>query len=122
MEVKIGSKTYQCEKYGITELADLQDYLQEINEDKIIKKARKVYGDNLPDQVYEDLKKEISVTELTAAIQTNIRAMAYLIFLTIRKSNPNIEFEKVMEGLGDIDTATDIFLKLSPDAADEKKM
>lgn len=122
MKVKIGTMTYECDRFGIIELADLQDWLQERQEEKIIRKAKKVFGGNLPMEVYVDLKKEIGLNEIVECIESDLRAMGYLIWLTIKKNNPGVTMENVCSGIGDIEDAIRIFTELSPtDTEPEKK-
>lgn len=122
MEVRIGTKTYECDRFGIIELADLQDWLQERQEEKIVRKAKMVFGDKLPMEVYTDLKKEIGLNELVECIESDLRAMGYLIWLTVKKNNLSVTLKDVCNEIGDIEDAVRIFTELSPrDVEPEKK-
>ena len=121
MEVKIGSKNYECSKYGTSELADLQDWLKERQEDKIIARAHKVYGDNLPDRIYDDLSKEITLDDLGDAITTDLKSINYLIFLTVKKTNVGITIADVNNGIGGVDEAVKMLASLSPSGKTKKK-
>ena len=118
-QVKIGGKTYECEKYGLPELADLQDWLKERQEDKIIARAKKVWGDNLPDRVYDDLNKNITLDDLADAITSDLKSIGYLIYLSVKKTNPNVTYDDISAGLAGIDSAIKILSDLSP--SDNKK-
>ena len=65
-QVTIGGKNYECEKFGVVELADTLEWMQERHEDKIVKRARKIYSDEFPLRVYEDLQKKVTETDLQA--------------------------------------------------------
>lgn len=122
MKVRIGTKTYECDRFGIIELADLQDWMQERNEVKIIRKAKLVFGDKLPTEVYQDLKKEIGLNEIVEGIESDLRAMGYLIWLTIKKGNPGVALDEVCGNIGDVGDAIRIFNEIAPvDSEPEKK-
>ena len=122
MKVLIGSKNYECAKYGLLELAELQDWLKDRQEAKIIKRAKMVYGDKLPDRIYDDLNKEITIDDLGDAITSDLQSVGYLIFLTVKRSNPNIEYDEVANGLGGMEQALKILGDLSPvDKTGKKK-
>ena len=121
MEVQIGSKKYECGKYGTSELADLQDWLKERQEDKIIARARKVYGENLPDKIYADLSKEITLDELGDAITSDLRSINRLIFLTVKKTNASITELEVNDGICGVEDAITILAALSPSGTSKKK-
>ena len=117
MEIRIGTKKYECEQFGIIDLADTLDWMQDRHQKKIIEKARLVYGDKLPDKVFEDLKEEVSIDSITS----DIRAMAYLIWLAVKKKTTAVTFEQIQGDLGGIDETTSIFTSLSPDDTEPGK-
>ncbi len=117
MEIRIGTKNYECEQFGIMNLADTLDWMQGRHEQKIIAKAHLVYGDDLPDRVYDDLKKEVSID----AIKTDIRAMVYLIWLAVKNKTPGVSFEQIQADIGGVTETTSIFDSLSPDDTEPKK-
>lgn len=116
MKVKIGTKSYECGKYGTSELADLQDWLKERQEDRVIKRARKIYGDDLPDRIYDEISKEITFDDLEDAITSDLRSIEYLIYLTVHKSHPDVTEKEISEGLSGIENAIQIVADLSPAA------
>jgi hypothetical protein len=121
MEVKIGSKTYECDRFGLIELADLQDWMQERKEDRILARARKAYPDELPIRIYDDMSKEITLDELEDAIASDIRSIGYLIFLTVKKGHADVTFDEICKNIGDIEAAVKILGDISPKAAPKKK-
>lgn len=120
MEVTIGSKKYECGRFGLTELADLQDWMQGRREDKIIARARKVYGDELPDKIFDEISKEITLDDLDGAIASDVRSISYLIFLTIKKVNDSVTFKEVSDGIPDLESAMKILDGISPKATKKK--
>ena len=121
MKVTIGSKTYECEKFGLTEFADLQDWMQERREDRIAKRAQKLYGDDPPNIVFTELNKEITIDIIEEALESDIRAIGYLIFLTVHKTNPSVTFDEIMNELGDMDGAIKAMACFTPKAVPKKK-
>lgn len=121
MKVRIGSKTYECEKFGPSEFADLIEWLQERREDRIIKRAHKVYGDELPDKIFDEINKELGIDDMEDAIAADINAMCYLIYLAIRKTHPDITEENIKENVSTFDEASDVIGQLSPKTVAKKK-
>jgi hypothetical protein len=120
MEVKIGEKVYNCDRFGLTELADLQDWMQERKEDRIIARAKKIYPDGLPDKIFDEINQEITIDVLEESLVSDIRAIGYLIFLTIKKTHQSVTFEEISQGIGDMSGALKALDSISP-AAPAKK-
>ena len=114
MEVRTAGKVYQCGKYGLNELADLQDWMQDRREEKIIKRARKIYGDNLPDKIYDEISKEVTLDDIGDAITSDLRAIGRLIFITLVKTYPDITYEQVQSGIDGVEEAVKILGDMSP--------
>jgi hypothetical protein len=121
MQVKLGAKTYDCEGFGLTELADLQDWIQERRENKIIARAKKVYGDDLPDRIFDEISKEVSIDDLEDAISSDVKSIGYLIYLTVKKGNPNVTEKEVFENIGGLDDAMKALDAISPKTPVKKK-
>ena len=121
MQVKLGQKKYDCNGFGLTELADLQDWMQERRENKIIARAKKVYGDNLPDKIFDEISKEVSIDDLEDAISSDVKSIGYLIYLTIKKTNPSITEQEVFDNIGDMKEAMKVLDVISPKTPKKKR-
>ena len=120
MQVKLGQKMYDCNGFGLTELADLQDWMQERRENKIIARAKKVYGDKLPDRIFDEISKEVSIDDLEDAISSDVKSIGYLIYLTIKKANPSITEQEVFDNIGGLDDAMKALDAISPKTPQKK--
>jgi hypothetical protein len=116
-QVKIGGKNYECEKFGVVELADVLDWMQERYESGIIRRAKLVYEGDFPDKVFDLLQKKVSIDE----ISSDLMAMVYLIWLSVRKHSPSVTFDTIKSSIGNVASTTKIFELLSPDETEPEK-
>lgn len=118
-EVKLGGKTYKIGKLTIGDFADFEEYVRAQREDKIIATAKKLYGDNIPQAVFDKALAPPTDAEIEAQ-QGSISGIGFLLWRAIVKYNPNMTQEETsaMIGLDDLPALTKAIM---PTAAKKNK-
>ena len=104
-------------------LADFDDWRRERKRKEYIDSFRGLYGDNMPDNVIDQLEKKMSeikpFDEMTGEDFTLMDAQ-YLIGKTRQSEHPEMSFNEAIEGIT-IETMEAELAKLFPPAAPKKK-
>lgn len=106
-DITLAGRAYKIEKLTLGDWADFEQYAKDKHKANIIATAKEVYGDDIPDNVFEKATKPITEDELEEH-QGTISGITFLLYKALVKRDPDITIAKIanMVTLDDIATIT----------------
>ena len=118
-EIVLQGKTYRGKKLNISDFAAFEDFVRERRGRRLIVTAKELYGDKIPDSVYEKVTKLPSPEELETE-QQSLAGVTFLAFRALRKCDDKIILEMVSELISLEDVPTLMSL-ITPDVLEDVK-
>ncbi len=118
-EVELDGKKYKIGKLTIGDFADFEEHVRAQREDKIIATAKRLYGDNIPQTVFDKALAPPTDAELEAQ-QGSVSGIGFLLWCALKKYHPDMTQEETsaMIGLDDLPALTKAMM---PTAAKKNK-
>ena len=107
-EIELQDKTYKGKKLNMADFAAFEDFVQERRGKKLIAVAKEMYGDKIPESIYEKAVSPPTTKELESE-QQSLAGVTFLFWRTLRKCNESLTLEMV----GELISLGDVFLILS---------
>ena len=117
-EVVLDGKTYKIGKLTIGDFADSEENVRAQREAKIIETAKKLYGDNIPQSVFDKAFAPPTDVEIKAQ-QGSVSGISFLLWRALTKYHPDMTQKEVSDMIG-LDDLPDLIEKIMPSAAKKK--
>lgn len=110
-DITLAGRAYKVEKLTLGDWADFEQYARDKHRANIIATAKEIYGDDIPDNVFEKATKPITEDELEE-YQGTISGITFLLYKALVKRDPDITIAKIanMVTLDDIATITEAIM------------
>jgi len=95
-EIVLQGKTYRGKKLNIADFAAFEDFVQHRRGKKLVAVAKEMYGDKIPDSVYEKAIRPPTKEELEAE-QQSLAGVTFLFHRTLKKCDDSLTLEQVGE-------------------------
>ncbi len=118
-EIDLQGKTYKIGKLTIGDFADFEEYVRTLREDKTVAMAKKLYGDNIPQSIFDRALAPPSDAEIEAS-QGSVTGISFLLWCAMRKFRDCTRSEVAgMVGLDDLPKLTKAMMPI--DSSKKKK-
>lgn len=95
-EIEIQGKKYKAGILTLGDWAEFERYAQKLHRTKIIDTAKELYGDEMPDNVFEKATAALTEAE-TEEYQGSIEGVTFLLWKSLAKFNPNFSQKEVAD-------------------------
>ena len=93
-ELEIAGKRYKAGKLTIEDMAAFTQHIADLRKDKIVKYAKEIYGDKMPEHVWESAVRPPTKAEIDE-YQNSVIGFRFLLWRALSKYNPNMTLEEV---------------------------
>lgn len=119
-DIELGGKMYKIGKLTMGDFADFEEQVHRQREDKIITMAKKLYGDNIPQSVFDKALAPPTDAELETQ-QGSIAGISFLLWCALKKFHPDITQKETSE-LINLDDLPALTKAIMPTAAKKNKV
>ncbi len=117
-EVELGGKKYKIGKLTIGDFADFEEHVRQMREDKTVAMAKKLYGDDIPQAVFDRALAPPTDAEIDAQ-QGSIAGIGFLLWCAMKKFNPDRTQANVLAMIG-LDDLPILTKAMMPSASKKK--
>jgi len=118
-EIELQDKKHKGQKLNIADFAAFEDFVQERRGKKLIAVAKEMYGDKIPDSIYEKAVKPPTKEELESE-QQSLAGVTFLFYRTLKKCNDSLTLEQVGE-LVTLKDVPELMKLIIPDVLEDAK-
>ncbi len=118
-EIELQGKTYKIGKLTIGDFADFEEYVRTLREDKTVAMAKKLYGDNIPQSIFDRALAPPSDSEIEAS-QGSVSGISFLLWCAMRKFSPDCTQDEVAKMIG-LDDLPKLTKAMMPSDSSKKK-
>ena len=95
-EIEIQGKKYKAGILTLGDWAEFEQYAQKLHRRKIIDTAKELYGNEIPDIVFDKATKTLTEAEINS-YQESIEGITFLLWKALVKYNPNMTAKEISE-------------------------
>jgi hypothetical protein len=118
-EIELDGKTYRIGKLTLGDFADFEEWVRQQREEKILSTARKVYGDDMPDNILDKMLSSPTDEEIEQE-RGSISGVRFLLWRAFGKYCPNITLDEV-SAMVTLDDLSKISKVIMPNETTPKK-
>ncbi len=118
-EIVLQDKKYRGKKLNISDFAAFEDFVRDRRGKRLIKTAKELYGDKIPDSIFEKAIKLPSPDELELE-QQSLAGVSFLFFRSLKKCDDAITMEDISE-LITLDNVPELMALVVPDVLEDIK-
>ena len=118
IQIAIDGEEYTAKKLTLGDFSELEKYLADKEQKRAIKVAKELYGDNMPDDIYDRIIKATRF-DLEEVIETT-DGLTFLLYRALSGYNEELTFEEAAELLS-LSNAKDIIEQLMPELLKKKQ-
>ena len=110
-EIELQNKKYKGKKLNIADFAAFEDFVQERRSKNLIAVAKEMYGDKIPESIYDKAVSPPTKDELELE-QQSLAGVTFLFWRTLKKCDESLTLEMVGEliSIGDVPKLTKLII------------
>jgi len=85
---------------GVGDIVEHQRHKKELRKKEIIENAKDLYGDNIPDSIFDYLERQLKLIPKVETAETlSPEDIQYLVWLSLRKNDPDVTLKQAGDWL-----------------------